>query len=208
MLFHSRCSIGRKCIVVAIVFFFINFVNLLLVYHWYWAWLYWLTLTKKSTGMWLKLHPWFQWIYSHTSETLTVTLTWWYSSWLYSFMVLLSFLLLLPHNAKAPGGGRKVQTIPLPQMRSMTPTRALLNPNVPNLLQLPKALAASPAPSQWSHCAPGPGPKTLKMRIRTGRPFKIGQLTAQRSLGTKTQDITIYCIQLLLFNLFFLFVAD
>lgn len=73
---------------------------------------------------------------------------WWCFSWCYSFMAFFLSSTPLPqrihpplhlpklkpiHNTKALGDGRRALTIPLPQMRSTTQTRALLKTNAPNL---------------------------------------------------------------------------
>lgn len=71
----------------------------------------------------------------------------------------------LTHIAKAPEDGRKALTIPLPQMRSTTQTRAPLNTNAPNLPQLPTAHGVShdPGLSQLSPCTQNPAEQTLRM---------------------------------------------
>lgn len=118
---------------------------------------------------------------------------------LYSLMVyfLLSNLLLYPHpprlkpihNPKAPGEDRKALTMPLPQMKSTTQTRALLNTNAPNLPQLPTALEVSldHGLSLWSPYAPNLDPETLRRRPRRETPSITGPTTALRLHGKKKQ---------------------
>lgn len=117
--------------------------------------------------------------------------------WHYSLMVSPLFcphlLLLKPiHDAKAPGDDRKALTIPLPQMRSTTQTRALLNTNAPNLPQLLMALAVHLGPSRWSPCVPKPAAEILKRRRMRERRTTTGPPTVQRLHGMEYHT-SVFC---------------
>lgn len=87
------------------------------------------------------------------------------------------------HNTKAPGGGRKALTISLPQTKSTTQTRPLLNPNAPNLPQLPTAHVTRLEPSRWSSCIQNPAAETLRTRATGRAPSLTGLVTVLRLHG-------------------------
>lgn len=95
-------------------------------------------------------------------------------------------LLLKPiYDTKAPGGDRKALTIPLPQTRSTTQTRALLNTNAPNLPQLPIAhvISLGIGLSRWSPCVRNPAAEILRMRTTRETPSTTGPTTVLRLHG-------------------------
>lgn len=95
------------------------------------------------------------------------------------------------HNAKAPGGDTKALATLVPQMRSMTPTRSLLNTNAPKLPQLPTR-TVSLGPSRWSPCAQNLAVEILRTRATRGTLSKIGPPTVLRSHGKNAEEFVEY----------------